>query len=105
MPDDLATVRTDRYRLSPVQRPARAEPAAPELDLGTGEAGVTPATNVPNVAKLFVIAKTFRAYATNCLRWRKSIHHHGNELRRPPFPGVTQSRRATRASNARAAYT
>jgi hypothetical protein len=45
------------------------------------------------IAKVFFIAKTFRAQSTNYLRQQKSIRDHGDELGRPMFPGGTRARR------------
>ena len=41
------------------------------------------------IAKIFFIAKTFRAQSTNYLRQEKSLRDHGGELGRPLFPDGT----------------
>jgi hypothetical protein len=45
------------------------------------------------IAKIFLMAKTFRAQSTNYLRRQKSIRYHGDELGRQLFPGGTRARR------------
>jgi hypothetical protein len=41
------------------------------------------------IAKIFFIAKIFRAQSANYLRQEKSLRDHGGELGRPVFPGGT----------------